>query len=181
MTETTNPTNTVETLEEQLETLEKGLREATSSAQRASRRLQDIEARKDKLSPGVFSGDTDATERYKALEEDEREASRSLRVAQVAGEQLKEAIAETKKALSEARKNIHRERYRELSEEHDKVCLRRDGLAAELYEVLEEESRLHSEMTQVLSRYDTDAANAIASIPNPTRYWLRDFFARWLR
>jgi chromosome segregation ATPase len=172
---------TVEKIDQEIEQIEERVKHARTRAVEANRELDRKEVRMRELSPAVFSGNEAAIQELEQLEAETEVLVRSRRVAVDAEESFTKELEDAKARRQEARLDVHRERYRESSLEHEKVCLKRDGLAAELYETLEEESRLHSEMTQALSRYNQDAANAMVSIPNPTRYWLNDFFARWLR
>ncbi len=60
------------------------------------------------------------------------------------------------------------------------VEARRDELAVELREVLEEHSRIYAAYTEAVRAYSGDEANNLAtSLPDMYARWLRQRFVKW--
>jgi vacuolar-type H+-ATPase subunit D/Vma8 len=174
-------TTKVEKIGQEIQEIEERIKHARTRAVEANRELDRKEARMRELSPAVFSGNETAIQELEQLEAESEVLVRSRRVAVEAEESFAKELEDAKARRQEAGREDYKERYRELSAERDKINRKRDELAAELTEVLEEESRIRNDMAQELRHYDQDAANAMASSPNPTRRWLRVTFAGWLR
>ncbi len=108
-------------------------------------------------------------------------AEETLEVSAGAAEQLERRLGETKKALTEARISVHRERYDALYRQSKALDPERDELAKRLAEVLEKQAAIHSDMVnEVRQTGDHDRANSMFVSGNGTRNWLEGAFARWL-
>ena len=143
-------TTRVEILEGELKRLEGGLEKAEASAQAASERLAVILRDKDELASAVLAGDLDAAERYEKLEEEELEATRTLRVANTTAEQLKSDIAHAKDVFNEEKRRVARQLVGALQEQRGRERERALELAQELRRRFEEDSHLHRQILEQL-------------------------------
>ncbi len=153
----------VEEIEAEIGGLEDRLRNAEKRVAGADEQLERKEARMRELSPAVFGGDEAARQEFEEAEAEVGVLLRSRRVASDAATSFAKELEGARGRLEEAQKEVHRERYRRLSEEFSALGEERDRLAAEVGGVLERQSDLYVEMQQELRRYDPDGANTLAT------------------
>ncbi len=170
----------VERLEGEAENLAGQLASARRSARDAERELETVSARRKEIGLAVFREDPEAVEELAELRARATSAEETLEVSVGAAEQLERWLGETKKALTEARISVHREKADELYRRSAELDPKRDELARQLFEVLEEQARIGSERMQEVRWYDQDEANRRAVSGDGVREWLEGAFARWL-
>ncbi len=171
----------VERLEGEAENLAGQLASARRSARDAEQELETVSARRKEIGLAVFREDEEAVAELAELRARATSAEETLEVSGGASEQLERRLAETKKALTEARVRVHRERYAELQRQSSALDPERDELAKRLAEVLDKQADLHLDMVnEVRQTGDHDSANSMFVSGNGTRDWLELAFARWL-
>ena len=172
----------VEEIGKEIEQIENRLGQAHARVEQASLELDRKEVRLRELSPAVFSGDDKAQREFEELEASSEVLVRSRRVASDAAEGFAKELEEAKERHAEAKREVHRQRYRILSEELGEVDLKRDDLAQQLKEIIEERGRLISAMSGEMNSYDQEQANRMATAyVGAERYWLNEEFRQWLR
>ena len=170
----------VERLEEEVEGLAGQFAAARRSAREAEQEIGTISARRKQIGLAVFREDGEAVEEPAELRARAARAEETLEVSVGASEQLERRLGETKKALTEARVRIHRERADERARQGAALIPERDELAERLAEVLGKQSDLHHDRVQAVRQYDSDAANGMFVSGSGTREWLEARFGRWL-
>ena len=171
----------VERLEVEAEALAGQLASARQSAREAEQEIAAISARRKEIGLAVFREDEDAIEELAGLRSRAARAEETLEVSVGASEQLERRLEETKKALTEARVRVHRERADELARRSAALIPERNELAERLAEVLAEQSDLHHDRVQAVRQAgDGDQANSMFVSGDGTRDWLELRFARWL-
>lgn len=170
----------VERLEGEAERLTEQLASARRRAREAEHEIGGISARRKALGLAVFQEDEAAIEELAELRARAATAEETLEVSGGAAEQLERRLGETKKALTEARERIHRERADKLYRQSETLDPERDDLARRLGEVLDKQADLHLDRVNAVRQYDGDQANSMFVSGNGTRDWLELAFARWL-
>ncbi len=173
-------TGLVERLEAEIDDLSLRRREALARIRSAEARFEELEERRASISPKVFSGDEGARGELEDLEDEHDALARSVRVAKSAVPEFDKMIAEARERLAEAREQVHREKADELYRQSAELDPKRDELARQLFEVLEEQARIDSDRMQEVRLFDQDAANRRAVAGDGVAEWLRGAFARWL-
>ena len=181
-TEEQNLLEKVEALEGEIEELERRKGEAKAVIRRASRRFEELDEQRRRLSPKTFSGDSGARLELEVVEDEHEALNRSVRVANSAVPEFERMLGETKAKRRKAQEDVHRERYRILSEESGEILSERDELADRLQDLLERQSKLHSRMQQEMRQWDGEQANRMAvEGMGAHRRWFEDRFGQWLR
>ncbi len=171
----------VEEIVEELEQLEGQLQDATSQIQRAEKKFAGLDDRRRDLAPRTFAGDDKARVELEGVELEHDEAQRNVRVAEAALPELERMVKESKEKLANARREVHKARASRIYQEVKSVEERRDELADELREALDEHSRLHGDYMAAVRLYSQDKANNLATArPDMYTRWLRKAFSRWL-
>jgi predicted nucleic acid-binding Zn-ribbon protein len=166
----------------EIEQIEECLAQARARVAQAGRELDRKEGRLRDLSPAVFSGNEEAQTEFEKLEAESEVLVRSRRVASDAVEGFTKELEEAKKRLTEARHQVHHQRYRDLLEERQELDTHRDELAKELCEVLEQQSALGWKMSQEVRNYDQEQANDLSlGVVAGHREWITETFRAWLR
>nr|MDP9477336.1 hypothetical protein [Actinomycetota bacterium] len=137
-----------ERLEGEAERLAEQLASARQSARDAEHEIGAISARRRELGLAVFREDPEAVEELAELRARATSAEETLEVSVGASEQLERRLGETKKELAEARVKVHREKADELYRQSAALDPKRDELARQLFEVLEEQARIDSDRMQ---------------------------------
>ncbi len=170
----------VDRLQGEVENLTGQLASARQSARDAEHEIGAISARRRELGLAVFREDPAAVEELAELRSRAASAEETLEVSAGASEQLERRLGETKEALAEARIRVHREKADELYRQSAELDPKRDELARQLFEVLEEQARIDSDRMQEVRWFDQDEANRRAVAGDGVAEWLRGAFARWL-
>ncbi len=170
----------VQRLQGEVENLTGQLASARQSARDAEHEIGTISARRRELGLAVFREDPEAVEELAELRARAASAEETLEVSVGASEQLERRLGETKEALTEARISVHREKADELYRRSAELDPKRDELARQLFEVLEEQVRLDSDRMQEVRWFDQDEANRRAVAGPGVREWLEGEFGRWL-
>ena len=170
----------VERLEGEAEALAGQLASARQSARGAEQEIGAISARRKEIGLAVFREDEEAVEELAGLRSRAASAEETLEVSVGASEQLERRLGEAKKALTEARVRVHREKADELARQSAALIPERDELAERLAEVLAEQSNLHHERVHAVRQYDGDGANSMFVNGSGTREWLEARFGGWL-
>lgn len=167
----------VEALDAEIEELERQKREALAVIRRAERRFEELDEQRRKLSPKTFSGDSSACLELEGVEDEHETLDRSVRVANSAVPEFDRMLEETKAKRREAQGNVHRERYRILSEELSEVASERDEVAARLQQLLKRQAELRGGMAQEMRQWDQEQANRMAvDGMSANRTWLEGAF-----
>lgn len=179
---TTKTQNTVEDLEEKVARLQTQQESAIARAEEADQRLEQLHAHGVTLAPAALSGDAEASKQLESLEDEAASLTRTIRVAKDAASELDRVIGATREELTEARRDLHRERFEELAEEARGLDARREVLAQQLIEVLEQQDALGWQMSAEVRHFDNDWANDLGlGVVAGHREWLTETFRRWLR
>ncbi|MDP9480483.1 MAG: hypothetical protein M3R38_33285 [Actinomycetota bacterium] len=173
-------TSLVERLEAEIDELSRRRGEALARIRSAEERFEALEERRAALSPKVFSGHVEARGELEDLEDEHDALARSVRVAKSAVPEFDKMIAEAKERLAEAREQVHREKADALYRQSAELDPKRDELARQLFEVLEEQARIDSDRMQEVRLFDQEEANRRAVAGDGVAEWLRGAFARWL-
>ncbi len=170
----------VQRLQGEVENLAGQLASARRSTQEAEREIGTVKARRRELGLAVFQEDAAAVEELAELRSRAARAEETLEVSVGASEQLERRLGEAKKELAEARIGVHREKADALYRQSAELDPKRDELARQLFEVLEEQVRIDSDRMQEVRLFDQDEANRRAVAGDGVAEWLRGAFARWL-
>ncbi|MBA3474691.1 MAG: hypothetical protein H0T57_15970 [Rubrobacter sp.] len=181
-TEEQNLLARVDELDGEIEELELRKEEALAVIRRARGRFEELDEQRKELSPKTFFGDAAASLELEVVEDEHEALNRSVRVAESAAPEFERMLEEVRATRRETQSNVHRERYRILSEELSEIDLKRDDLAQQLKEIIEERGRLISAMSGEMNSYDQEQANRMATdYVGAERYWLNEEFGQWLR
>ncbi len=179
---TQSPEARVEAIEAEEAQLAGQLAEAQRSVRAAEQRLHAIDERTAAIASRSFSGDAEAQQEVEDIEEEAVRLTRSLKVARAAAEDFGRMLKEAKGRLREAELQVHQERVAELSRQRAALDPERDELAKRLFEVLDQQSRLHADAGQELRHAGRgDEANSMYVNGDGTREWLESTFSQWLR
>ncbi len=170
----------VERLEAEIDELSRRRGEAVAQIRHAEERFEELEERRSALSPKTFSGDKEAAAELEQVEDEHDRIARSSRVARSAVPEFDKMIAEARERLAEAREQVHREKANALYRQSAELDPKRDELARQLFEVLEEQARIDSDRMQEVRLFDQEEANRRAVAGDGVAEWLRGAFARWL-
>lgn len=172
----------VEALDAEIEELERQKREALAVIRRASRRFEELDEQRRKLSPKTFAGDSGACLELEAVEDEHETLNRSVRVANSAVPEFDRMLEETKAKRREAQKDVHRQRHQTLAGELEETRVERDELADRLQETLDRHAKIKSQMLQELYQWDPETANRSASESlTENEIWAEKRFGRWWR
>lgn len=179
---TNNPEDRVEALEEQISDLRHQRRQALQRAQEAEQRLEKLDGPRVELAPAAFRGDETAARNLEVIENEAQELVRTIQLGRSAASEFERMVEEAKEKLSEARREIVRQRYIALCREDDELRQKCDELAAELTALLEKRASLRWKMVEAVRAYDPDEANNLAAQRRgPTKRWIEGKFGRWLQ
>ncbi len=172
----------VSEVDEEIAELSRRRNEAADTIRRAQRRFEELAERRKVLSPMSFSGDEDASSRLESLEDEHDALARSVRVAESALPEFERFLRAAKERRDEAQVAVHKARAAGIYAKLKRIEDKRDALAAQLDEVLEEHQDASGDYSQAVRLYDGDAANRMASAAaGRYRRWFGDAFSRWLR
>jgi chromosome segregation ATPase len=164
---------------ERKDTLRAQLKDAHEQVQRTNAELGELAEERRRLAPRTFTGDEKAKVELDGIEDRTDELSRTLRVADAAipglEDMVKEAEDELKKAQIEVYKAEASQVYYRLKEAESLLDEKGEAVKAQLAEV----DKLASEYHRAVVRYMPSEEHR--QTPSPSRSWVKDVFARWLR
>jgi chromosome segregation ATPase len=172
----------VEEVSQEIRELDQRLAEAQQQIRQAEGRLDELNSRRQELAVGAFTGDEEATRELSELEDEYDQFDRKRRLAAAARPEFEQRLAAARERATELDKQIHWRRYSELGEELERTGPEADELARRIKKILEERSRLRSEMVaEIRATGDWAEANAMQErVERENAVWLREVFSGWL-
>jgi hypothetical protein len=169
-------------LNQELRRLERQRDEALTQVRDAERQLEDLNESRIELAIPAFRGDEVADKNLMILEEEANKLSRKIQFAKNAASQFDKTIGATREDLAEEKRQLARERYRELERERSALLRRIDARMADLAEAFREYDALEHKLIEQAQLCDESIAQYIARNPSKDliRRKLEDEFGGYL-
>ena len=176
-------TDVVKKLAAEIASLEGRRRAVEAEIEQATKRLEELSARKAALAPGTFSEERGAASSFAALvaalDEESATISRTKTLAEEAARELDRLILEAEVRHREEEKRHARGRYEVLCKERYSLDSEAEKVMARLVEVLNRLEDLHDDQVRLAA----DAENSSPAHQDPRatiEQWLARRLRRWL-